>query len=202
MTTAVQTASPAASHWRRLRVLYLLIAVCVAPVVASYLAYYVFPPSGRTNHGELIVPQRPTPALALRQFDGAAFGLDRLRGSWVMVKVADAACEDACRRQLWVMRQLRTMQGKDADRIERVLLVADGAAVDAALLREFEGLRVLRGVRAELEAFLPVGADSRVDDHVYLIDPLGNLMLRWPRNAEPARMKRDLSKLLKASRIG
>ncbi len=203
MTTATQPLAPAArSHWRRFRTLYLLIAVCVAPVVASYLMYYVFPPGGRTNYGDLIVPQRATPALALQRTDGTAFDLTQLRGSWLMVKVDSADCAESCRKQLWLMRQLRTMQGKDADRIERVFLVTGEVPLAEALLREVEGTVVLRARRAELERFLPAADGARLEDHIFLIDPLGNLMLRWPTEADPARMKRDLGKLLKASRIG
>ncbi|MDZ7652830.1 MAG: cytochrome C oxidase subunit I [Burkholderiaceae bacterium] len=203
MTTATQPLTPAAtSHWRRFRTLYLLIAVCTAPVIASYLMYYVFPPGGRTNYGDLIVPQRPTPALALQRPDGTAFDLKQLRGSWLMVKVDGADCAESCRKQLWLMRQLRTMQGKDADRIERVFLVTGEAPLAEALLREVEGTVVLRARRAELEGFLPAADGARREDHIFLIDPLGNLMLRWPNEADPSRMKRDLGKLLKASRIG
>jgi hypothetical protein len=199
------TATPplaAPSHWRRFRTLYLLIAVCLAPVVASYLAYYVFTPTGRSNYGELIEPQRTLPALSLRALDGSAIDAKRLRGNWLMVKVDGAACGEPCRQQLWLMRQLRTMQGKDADRIERLFLVTDDAAIDAALLRDYQGMQVLRADRVELERFFPTDAGARIEDHIFLIDPLGNLMLRWPQEPDPNRMKRDLSKLLKASRIG
>ena len=203
MTTATQSAAPsAASHWRRLRTLYLLIAVCLAPVIASYLAYYVFPPDGRTNYGQLIVPQRPTPTLSLRQEDGAPYDLQRLRGSWVMLTVDAAACAEPCRTLLWQMRQLRTMQGKDADRIERVFLMTDAAPLEAGLLQEYQGTHFLRADRDEIARFLPAGEGTRLEDHVFLIDPIGNLMLRWPKDADPSRMKRDLGKLLKASRIG
>jgi hypothetical protein len=94
------------------------------------------------------------------------------------------------------------MQGKDADRIERVFLVTGEVPLAEALLREVEGTVVLRARRAELERFLPAADGARLEDHIFLIDPLGNLMLRWPTEADPARMKRDLGKLLKASRIG
>lgn len=201
MTISTHLAAPApASHWRRLRTLYLLIAVCMAPVIASYLAYYVFPPSGRTNYGELIEPQRPAPALGLRNLDGTSFDLRSLRGNWLLVKVDASGCDDACARRLWLMRQLRTMQGKDADRIERVFLVTDAGVLAPA--RDDAGTRVLRAERAVLEAFLPAADGARIEDHIFLIDPMGNLMLRWPVEADPGRMKRDLSRLLKASRIG
>ncbi len=199
--TSASTSSP--SHWRLYRTLYLLIIVCVAPVVASYLAYYVLPPSGRTNYGELVEPQIPLPSLEVRLQDGTAFDLASLRGSWVMLQVDGSGCDDACRNKLWQMRQLRTAQGKDADRIQRVFLVTDGAPLETMLLREFDGTHFLRAERDRLR-FLPIPEEStaRIEDHIYMIDPLGNLMMRWPRAADANRMKRDIGRLLKASRVG
>ena len=193
---------PTPSHWRRYRALYLLIAVCLAPVIASYLMYYVFPPSGRTNYGDLVSPQRPLPTLSLTLQDGSAFDLRQLRGKWLMVTVDGAACAEPCRQRLWQMRQLRTATGKDSDRIERVFLVTDRAPIETLLLREFEGTHFLRADAAQLQAFLALGAGQRIDEHIYLIDPIGNYMMRWPKDADPSRMKRDISRLLKASRVG
>ncbi|MFN3564690.1 MAG: SCO family protein [Burkholderiaceae bacterium] len=193
-----------ASHWRRNRTLYLLLAVCVAPVLASYLAYFVIPPAGRTNYGDLVSPQRPAPALDLERLDGSRIETAALRGRWVMLHVDEAACGAGCRRKLWNMRQVRLTQGKDRDRIERVWLITDAAPLETTLLREYDGTLFLRANRAELEAFLalPAEPDSRLTDHIWLIDPLGNLMLRWPKNEDPNGMKKDLTKLLRASRIG
>jgi len=202
VTSILQSARSGPSHWRRNRALYVLAAVCLVPVIASYLMYYVLPPAGRTNYGDLIEPQRPTPALALRTTGDEAFDLRRLRGRWLLVKVDGGACAEPCQRRLWLMRQLRTMQGKDADRLERVFLIADAGALVPALEREYAGTHVLRAERAALEAFLPVAAGARLEDHIFLIDPIGNLMLRWPPQADPQRMRRDISRLLKASRIG
>jgi len=112
-------------HWRRLRPLYFLAAVCFVPVFAAYLTYYAFQPTGRTNYGELIEPQRVTPSLALRGLDGAAFDLNALHGSWVMLAVDRAECTDACRTKLWNMRQVRTATGRERERIERVAAFYD-----------------------------------------------------------------------------
>jgi len=199
--TMASTSPP--SHWRLYRTLYLLIIICVAPVVASYLAYYVLPPSGRTNYGELIEPQIPLPSIEARLQDGTSFDLAKLRGRWVMLQVDESACGETCRNKLWQMRQLRTAQGKDADRIERVFLVTDGEPLQTMLLREFDGTHFLRVSRDPLR-FMPIPeeATARIEDHIYMIDPLGNLMMRWPRAADPNRMKRDIRRLLKASRVG
>ncbi len=190
-----------APHWRRYRTLYLLIAVCVAPVIAAYGLYFAAPPAARTNYGDL-VEQRALPALDTRLQDGAPFDLRTLRGKWVMVNIDPAACETACRNRLWQMRQLRLATGRDAERIERVFLVTDAAPLETALLREYDGTHFLRADRARLAALFVPAAGAAVEDHVYLVDPLGNLMLRWPKDADPQRMKKDLQKLLKASQIG
>jgi len=191
-------------HWRRLRPLYLAALLCVVPVVASYLAYYAFPPGGRTNYGELIEPQRPLPELALRGLDGEPFDLRSLRGTWVMLTVDRGECPDTCRTKLWNMRQVRTATGKDRDRVERVLLFVDDEPTTTMVLREFEGTHFVRATARQLEPFLalPAGEHGNLEDCVWLIDPLGHLMLRWPKAADPSRMKKDLDRLLRASRIG
>ena len=189
------------AHWRRNRVLYLLLIVCAAPVVASYVAYYVVPPSGRTNYGELI-DQRPLPALAMRDPDARPFDLRSLNGRWIMLTVSAAACASPCREHLWKMRQLRLAAGKDSDRIERALLVIDDGPLAETLLSEHPGLRVLRTDDEPIRRFLHAADGFRIEDHVFLVDPVGHLMLRWPAGAEPRRMRKDLTKLLKASRVG
>ena len=203
MTETAPSAQPG-SHWRRYRTLYLLLAVCVAPVIASYTAYYLLPPSGRTNYGALIEPQRPLPALALRRLDGTEVSVASLRGSWLMVQVDAGACDAACDRKLWQMRQVRLTAGKDADRVQRVWLVIDDAPLATTVMREYDGTLFLRARADELAGFLPLPDEpaARLAHHIWLIDPLGNLMLRWPRDADPNRMKKDLIKLLKASGIG
>jgi len=85
------------------------------------------------------------------------------------------------------------------DRIERAWLVDDGRAPAASTLQEYKGTRVLL-MDPALVAKLP--AISSVRDHIYLVDPLGNVMMRYPRDADLSRMKRDLARLLRASRIG
>ena len=187
---------------RSTRRLWLVLAVCAAPVIASYLAYYVFPPKGRTNYGELVLPQRPVPALALTQLDGTPFDAQSLRGKWVMVQVAPGDCDAACAERLYNMRQVRATTGRERDRIERVWLVSDAAPLSTVIMREHDGTLFLRAQPAELERFLALPEGGRLIDHIWLIDPLGNLMLRWPKDADPNKMKRDVNKLLKASRVG
>lgn len=185
------------SHWQRYGVLYAVVAVCLAPVIASYFAFYVAPPKGRTNYGTLITPT-PVPPMPLARLDGRPFSFSELAGQWVMLTAAGGACDERCAQGLLQMRQQRLMTGKDAGRIDRVWLVTDDAPVAPELLAAFEGTVIVRAPAAAALAWLG-GSAAEAAGQVWLVDPMGNLMLRWPSNPEPARVKRDLARLLTAS---
>jgi cytochrome oxidase Cu insertion factor (SCO1/SenC/PrrC family) len=183
--------------------LLVVIAVCAAPLIASYLTYYVIKPQGRTNYGALIDPRaHPIPALGATTLDGKPATLETYKGKWMMVQINGADCQEPCKKRLHDMRQLRLAQGKDKDRVERIWLVTDNQALDTMVMREYDGTHMLRVNPETLKAWLPVEQGTDPSDHIYMIDPLGNLMMRFPKDADPNRIKRDLSKLLKASRIG
>ncbi|MBI4293373.1 MAG: cytochrome C oxidase subunit I [Betaproteobacteria bacterium] len=176
-----------------------MLLACVAPLVAAYLVYGLWPPERQMNYGELINPL-PLPREKLPRVDGRAFELGELKGRWVMVQVDEARCAEACRTKLYHMRQVRLTQGRDLHRIERLWLVADDAPVAPPLIESYAGTHIVRARDSMLLAQFSARHDAR--DHIYLIDPLGNLMLRFPRNADPSRMKKDLERLLKVSWVG
>jgi len=186
-------------RWKMLAV----VAVCAAPMIASYLTYYVIKPQSRNNYGALIDPrQYPIPDLGSRAIDGSPATLADYRGKWVMLQVDGGDCAEPCRQKLFTLRQLRLMQGKEMERIERVWLVTDRQPIETLLLREYDGTDILRVDAGKLRSWLPVDAGTSVEDHIYLIDPLGNLMMRFPKDPDPGKMKKDISKLLRASSIG
>ena len=183
--------------------LYLVLAICASPLLLSYLAYYVIKPTGRTNYGTLLDPRLyPMPKLDAVLQGGAAQELSAYRGKWIMLQVSASDCQKQCQDGLFAMRQLRLMQGKDMERIERVLLVPDTQPMETALIRVLEDTHILRVDAKAVQAWLPAEPDTTVQDRLYLIDPLGNLMMRYPVNADPYKVKNDLIKLLKASSIG
>lgn len=181
----------------------LVLLVCALPVIASYLTYYVIRPEGRTNYGELIQPQRPMPAdLALTDLQGRVVAAQSLRGQWLLLVVAGGACDEACERQLWLQRQLREAVGRDKDRVDKVWLIPDSGTPSVRTLQAIEAgtpALVLRVPEAALRRWLEPGGERRPEPHLYIVDPLANLMMRTPANPEPARLKRDLEKLLRAS---
>ncbi|MES2831893.1 MAG: cytochrome C oxidase subunit I [Pseudomonadota bacterium] len=186
-------------RWKLLAILL----VCASPLLASYLSYYVIKPEGRTNYGEILDPRLyPLPMLKGAALDGSPTELTAYKGKWIMLQVGGSDCNEACKTRLYEMRQLRLAQGKAMSRIERVWLIPDSQPLDTALMREYDGTRMLRVQPALLEKWLPVAAGAAVTDHLYLIDPLGNLMMRFPKQADPNKVKKDLGKLLRASSIG
>lgn len=195
-----QNKQQAIGRWKLLAV----IAVCAAPVIASYFTYYVIKPQSRTNYGALIDPRAyPVPAtLGATTLDGKSVALDAYKGKWIMLTVDGADCTEACRKKLYYMRQLRLTQGKDMDRIERVWLITDNKPIETLLMREYDGTHMLRAKAGAVAAWLPVDSGRVASDHIYMIDPLGNLMMRFPKDADPNKIKKDIVKLLKASRIG
>jgi hypothetical protein len=186
----------------RIKMLILLL-VCLAPVIASYVTYYFIRPTGPTrNHADLIQPARDLPQVQARDLQGAAVPLSSLKGQWLIVAVAGGACDEACQKNLYFQRQLREMQGKDKERIDRVWLVSDDAPVPAALQPALAQATVLRVAPEVLQAWLAPANGQQLQDHLYLIDPMGNWMMRFPAHMDidkASKVKRDLERLMRAS---
>jgi hypothetical protein len=186
----------------RLKML-LVLAVCAAPVIASYLAYFVIRPEGRTNYSELVVPLRPMPAdLPLTNLQGAAFKAESLKGQWLLVVVSGGACDAVCEKQLWVQRQLRETLGREKERLDKIWLITDDTAPRPQTLAAIQtntSATVLRVPERALSAWLQPAAGQALGDHIYIVDPLGHWMMRVPANPDPSRLKRDVEKLLRGS---
>ncbi len=181
----------------------LVLAMCAAPVVASYFTFYVVRPHG-SAYGELISPTVDLPAdLPLTDSQGRSVSPASLRGQWLLAVAQPAECGQACERQLYVQRQLREMLGKERDRVDKLWLVPGDAMPDAkvlaALAQKGAEVNVLRVPQARLEAWLKPAAGKTLADHFYVIDPMGRWMMRAPADPEPRKLKADLDKLLRAS---
>ncbi|MGP1629574.1 MAG: hypothetical protein ACTS8S_04045 [Giesbergeria sp.] len=190
-----------ADPYARWKLLALLL-VCAAPVVASYFTYYVLRPEGRRNFGTLIDPQHPMPALATTDLEGRAGNLTDLQHQWLLVSVAPAACAKDCQQRLYLQRQLRESLGKEKDRVDWVWFVTDAAAIAPALRPGIATAEVRRVSPGALALWLAPEADHALQEHLYVVDPMGNWMMRFPANmdaAAAAHAKRDIERLLRAS---
>lgn len=184
--------------------LWFMLLVCVAPVVASYYTYYVLRPSlGSLNYGELIEPQRPMPAeQKLTALDGSTSVLGDLQGQWLLLSVASGACDETCRNNLYFQRQLRESLGENRERVEWVWLVTDDAAPPEEIREGLAHATVRRMDAAAVQAWLAPEAGHRLEEQLYLVDPHGNWMMRFPPNltvASAEKVRKDLSRLLYAS---
>jgi hypothetical protein len=185
----------------RLRMLMVLL-VCAAPVIASYFTYYVVRPEGRRNFGELIQPMRALPDVVVSRLNGETLALPSLKGQWLLISVAGGDCQADCQSQLYLQRQILTGLGKERPRTEWVWLISDQAEVPSALLPGLKDATVLRMEPGALSQWLQAANDGRLQDHLYLVDPHGQWMMRFPPklSTEGAiKTKRDLERLLRAS---
>jgi hypothetical protein len=192
---ASDPATPAARQRRARRTIALLAAIAIAPVAASYTVYYFFPRDVQVNHGTLL-PTAPAPAIDGVRPDGTPFRLAEAKGQWLLLVNAGERCAEACARLLYATRQARTMQGREQDRVARVLLVTGPLPAEPVEPAGGSGLAVVRADEGAAQR-LPGGPSS-----ILVVDPLGNLVLRYPADADVKGIARDLTRLLKASRIG
>jgi cytochrome oxidase Cu insertion factor (SCO1/SenC/PrrC family) len=174
--------------------LLLLIGFLALPVIGATVVYRYCPPESTSNYGELLPPE-PLPEVALLTTEKEEFRLSDLRGKWVMLTADSGNCDEHCRQKLYKMRQLRLTQGEDRERIARVWLITDSIDPAPELAREYAGTWFVRA--DNIVQHLPAETDFR--DHIYLVDNKGNLMMRYPKDADATRMVKDLKRLLRLS---
>ncbi len=186
----------------RLKMLAVL-AVCATPVIASYFTYFVIRPEGRTNYSDFVTPPREVPvALPLTNLAGQPVPASSLHGQWLVVAVADGACDARCESHLLLQRQLRETLGREKARVDKVWLIPDNAAPRPEVLQAItpgDPTTVLRVPAAALAQWLSPADGHRIDEHLYLVDPMGQWMMRTPVDPDPAKLKKDLERLLRAS---
>ncbi len=185
-------------RWQALAV----VLICAMPVLASYYSFYVMGLSGKA-YGELIVPTVDIPeAISLRNLEGQPVTAASLKGQWLLTVVLPAACDKACENQLYMQRQLREMLGKERDKVDKLWLIPDDEPVRPELreiLAKGEPVHMLRAPREQIEAWLKPGKGTQLQDHLYIVDPVGRWMLREPANPDPGKVKKDLDRLMKAN---
>ena len=185
-------------RWKMLLVLLL----CASPVIASYFAYYVIRPEGRRNFGELINPQRIVPNLNAVSLEGKSINLQTLTGQWLLVGVSGGACDALCQKHLYLQRQLRESLGKEKDRLDWVWLVSDAAPIAPAILPALKDATVLRLPAEQITTWMQPAQGQQLSDHLYLIDPMGNWMMRFPPGLDAAAAKKaksDIDRVMRAS---
>lgn len=201
---------PKPSPWRSRLLLVALAALFSGGAVLAYvLVASGWRPTHTRNYGALVEPARPLVEIEFNTLAGGTARLGGHVGTWSLVYFGAAECLSPCINNLYKMRQIVAAQGKEAARVRRVFVVTDGTALDMLryTLKDYPGMELLIGPASAMRSIAPqfdaagVGVFDGVH-RLYVVDPLGNLMMSYPADADPRRMVKDLSLLLRASRIG
>ncbi len=201
---------PDAATRRARRRLLLLVAIFSLPVLIAYALYFSgWRPETGGNYGELVQPPRALPELALQTLDGEALRVSELRGKWTLFMFGAAECLTPCAATLDKMHRIILAQGKEAARVRAAFVVTDLRARDwlQYAIKDYPGTLVLTGsadtMRMLVSYFtLSQGAPLNDPNRIYVVDPLGNLMMSYPAEAEANRMRKDLARLLRVSQVG
>lgn len=192
------------------RPFWILLVITGLPFLAAWIVF--FNPSlmdhfSTSNRGELVTPVRPLPSLQLETLSGAPFDTKELEGNWTLVSVTDSQCDDNCQTNLYHMRQVRLAMGEDRKRVLRILVLTDPDKVTAGELEQqvapFEGTVVVTGpadARGKLLAALDADG-TPLRDRIFMIDPLGSLMMTYPPVPEPKDLLKDLERLIKVVQL-
>jgi len=190
------------------RPLWMLLALFFVPLAIAFAFYYGgwWRPQGSTEHGDLIHPARPLPTVALTRPDGGATSAKFLQERWSLVFIGSGDCNARCRSALADMQRVRELLGKDIARVQSVFLVSDKCC-DRSLSATYPALIV---ARVDADQAAPLLAQFPIYDNVplseagriYVVDPLGNLMMSYAPEASSIGIYEDLKKLLKLSHIG
>lgn len=185
----------------RLRMLLVLL-ICASPVLASYFTFYVLRPDSIKSFGELIMPVKSIPALQAQDLKGTAVSLQSLKGQWLLVSVAPAACDEACQQNLYLQRQIRATLGPEKERTDWVWLISDDTQVNQQVLPGLTEAVVLRVPESAIAQWLTPQTGHALQDHLYLVDPHGDWMMRFPaklQSDQAPKLRRDWERLLRAA---
>jgi hypothetical protein len=185
------------------RTLLIVAAMFFVPVAIAFALYYghLWRPATSSNKGELIEPPRPLIVAGLRHPDGSAAGADVFAGKWTLLYIGDGHCDDACRKALVFARQSRLALNNEMTRVQRVFLATGNCCASDYFAAEHPGLIALDASSADAAALLAQFPAAR-EDSLFIIDPLGNLMMRHDASHTSKDLLSDLKKLLKLSHIG
>ncbi len=190
--------------------LFLIFAIFIGPLIGAYIWYQGldkdYRPESMSNHGKLLLPTTPLQNFAGTGLEGNPVGLNTLKGRWTLLYALRKPCDEACRKVLYNMHQVRLALGREMSRMQRLLMLQPDYLNEQQTgeIRHDEGLLTLLYRPNGLFQQLAPQFDRHQlpPDSILLVDPNGNLVMAFPPELDPRMMLKDLKKLLKLSKIG
>jgi hypothetical protein len=198
-----------ATRTRKGRLLMIIVLlICASPVVMSYLTYYVIRPSSIRSFGELVQPTRAIPPLSAEVITQPKAetrkleNLQSLKGQWLLINVSTSGCDQACQESLYFQRQIHTALGREKDRVDRVWLIAGDTSPAPELVQAVGESWIIKANAQQLAKWLGAASEASVNEHMYLVDPMGELMMQFPSHIQidsAPKIRRDIERVLRAS---
>lgn len=196
------------------RTLILVFLTCAVPILLAAYFYFIDKPQDTNNYGTLLNPQTDVSTESFKLLSGEPLTMSQFKGKWVVVQIMSSQCDQVCQNAMFYQRQARLSKGKDMYRLERVAFVIDDGPLETQLLKVFDDVHFVRANPEQLKAWLPLNQGlvgkkgsaevGQLQDHLFVVDPLGHVMMRFPKNdsLDFQSFRKDISRLLWASNIG
>jgi len=159
-----------------------------------------------SNYGTIITPARPLPDVNLLKLDSSSFKLSSLKGKWILLSIGSSSCQQDCVDNLYKIRQIKKAVGQEYKRITKLFFLKDQSNIESfkQLLKEYPGMDVIVPSGKDYENYLLNFSyeESKVEDSIFIIDPLGNYMMTYPKGADASKILKDIERLLQVSKIG
>ncbi|MCW8911282.1 MAG: SCO family protein [Gammaproteobacteria bacterium] len=189
--------------------LWIMIILFGLPYVAAIYFYYfadLSKISNQTNYGTIITPARQVNDIPLKKLNNTDFKLSEMRGKWILISIGQSSCQKSCQDNLYKMRQIRKALGEERTRINRVFLLTDTLNIQSfnSLLPDYSGMETIIPTDDNYQ-YLISGfsiAGEPTEDGIFVVDPLGNYMMAYPKDADANKILKDIRRLLKVSKIG
>ena len=195
---------------RSYKTLWIMIVLFGLPYVAAWYFYFnkdSIDFGSQTNYGSIVTPARVIDEVNLITIDNTDFNTASLKGKWTIVTIGESLCLVDCQKNLYKMRQIRKALGQGRERVERLFLLTDSVNIQSftrLINDEYQGTTVIINNGDLFAKFISVFSytEQSLADGIYIVDPLGNFMMTYPKDAEATGILEDLSRLLKVSKIG
>lgn len=194
---------------KNIKTLWIMVLLFGLPYIAAY--YFYINRSNidlgvASNYGTIITPVRQIPDLEFKNIENTMFNLSSIKGKWTLLTIGNSQCQEDCQSNIYKIRQIKKAVGEDYKRINKVFFLTDIVNLDSfkKKIKEYKGMEVIVPAGEGYEKFLSSFSVSgeKVEDGIYIVDPLGNYMMAYPSSAEAKGILKDLQRLLKVSRIG